>query len=402
MVKAKHISRKQARRLALSHSGLHTNAPFGRGRKGVVKAIQKIGYVQVDTISVVNRAHHHVLWSRVPGYQPTLLNDVQINDRQIFEFWSHAAAYLPTEDFRFTLPMVQSFQEHRDPWPKSEQKVKDKVLDRIRAEGPLMARDFQMEGQKKGDGWWDWKPSKVALQRLFLEGELLIRNRIGFQKVFDLTERIIPNAFDQAVPSKEEYARYLIERTINSHGLAATIEMAYLRKGGMHAVVKSEVQKMTEAGELQPLKIKGIEETYYTFTDNLENAPSRISRKIRILNPFDNTVIQRNRLSSLFDFDYQIECYVPAPKRIHGYYVLPILYGDDFIGRMDAKADRKKRVFYVQKLSLETSTKINDVLLSELASALVDFMRFNNCDEIVFREVFPNSLLDPLISLTKN
>jgi uncharacterized protein YcaQ len=374
------LSKKQARRLAVVSQGLHARAPFGRGRNAVIRMIDDIGYVQIDTISVVERAHHHVIATRVPGYQNKFLKDLQVKHRSILEYWAHAAAYIPMEDYRFTIPTQKWFRSGGDGWPKADKRVKQYVCDRIRNEGPLMSRDFEPLKDRRGDGWWDWKPAKLALQRLFFEGELVISHREGFQRVYDLPERVIPSDIDISAPSDHEYADYLIDRYLKAHGVGSAKSIAYLRKG-MGKVVSDRLLSRTKSGELTKVKIGGVNSRYYGKADLEAALSTRISKEIKILSPFDNLVIQRNRLSELFDFDYQIECYVPKPKRIHGYFVLPLLMGDKLVGRMDAKADRKKKQLNINSLSLEPKVK-EDAFLQKFLPAIGDFAKFNNCTEI--------------------
>ncbi len=375
------ISQKQARRLAIIHQGLHTASPFGQGKNGVMKAIEQTGYVQIDTISVVERAHHHVIRSRVPNYKPGFLHDLQLIDRKVLEFWSHAAAYIPMSDFRYTLPIVDHFKAGKDPWPKADKKLMKYVLDRVKDEGTLMSRDFERARDPKGNGWWQWKPAKLALQRLFFEGDLLVSHRQGFQRVYDLTERIIPAHIATSTPTTEEYADFLIDRHLRAHAFGNRSMITYLRRGIASPVSERLKQRHSE-GDLIRIKIKGLENSeLYASHDLLDNASTRISRQLRILSPFDNAVIQRDRLSAIFGYDYLIECYVPKPKRIYGYFVLPLLLGDTFVGRLDAKADRKSKTLNIISLHVEDDVD-EDEFLMKLAPALRDFSQFNDCNSI--------------------
>ena len=379
------ISRSDARRLAIAHQGLHSATPFGKGKRGVYETITHLGYVQIDTISVVERAHNHILWSRVPDYTQKHLLDLQQRDRRVLEFWAHAAAYLPMKDYRFLIPTMDLFRNHHDPWPKSDQKTIQWVHDRIRSDGPLKSRDFEAP-DKKSTGWWEWKPAKLALQRLFFAGDIMVSHREGFQRVFDIAERILPADIDTSPPTMEEYTRYLIMSTIRSHGLSRAQEMYYLRRGmGTH--VRKSLDAMCEAGEIVRVKIRSVDGEFYTITENL-NKSVRVANKVKLLSPFDNAVIQRERLSDLFGFDYQIECYVPKPKRKYGYYCLPILYGEQFYGRIDVKADRKTGVLQLIHVILEDK-KLPEGFLAELAKACADFAEFNNCKTLVIDKVSP-------------
>ena len=180
------LSVDEARRIALSAQGLLRSAPFGRGADAAARAIDQLGYVQIDTISVVNRAHHHVLQSRVPGFRPELYNKL-LARKEIFEYWFHAAAYLPLREYRFYLRAMRAARER---W-KVDGKTKREVLAAIEAEGPLGSRFFESGGHQSG-GWWDWKPAKRALELLYLQGELVVTAREGFQKIYDLAERALP------------------------------------------------------------------------------------------------------------------------------------------------------------------------------------------------------------------
>lgn len=386
------LSRKEARRLALHCQGLGTTHPYGKGKPAVVRLIEQLGYVQIDTISVVQRAHHHVIWSRVPGYRREMLGPLQEKDRSIFEYWSHAAAYLPISDYRFALPTMQHYRDEKDGWPKVDAAIKQRVLERVRAEGPLMSKDFDRPEGSKGDGWWDWKPAKRALQRLFFDGTLMVRHRQGFQRVYDLAERVLPPDIDTRMPTRPEYAEFLIKRTLTAHGIATAPQMAYLRRG-MGRAVSDRLAELVEEGVVIPVVIGARNPlNYYALTKSLDTITPRIQNRMRILSPFDNAVIQRKRLTDLWSYDYQIECYVPAPQRVHGYFCLPLLYGEQFVGRIDAKADRKTGVLHLQHVVNESP--MDDVLFSaRLRPALQQFADFNNCTSLAVHRTTPDSLI---------
>ena len=397
-MKARTIDAKQARRIAVAAQGLHSRFPFGRGKQGILRAIRQIGYVQIDTISVVERAQHHVLWSRIPDYKKRHLVTLQKEEKKLIEHWSHALSYLPMEDYRFTLPIKRHFREHSDPWPKSDPKLKAFVLERITREGPLMARDFEANRNRKGDGWWDWKPAKLALERLFFEGALVVTHRENFQKVYDLPERILPEGINQEEPTPSEYARFLIERTVNAHGFASPASMTYQRKG-MSSVVKNEISIMIDEGVLVPLRVQGVDQEYFTTREHIDAIP-RIQKKVRFLSPFDNLVIQRNRLLNVFGFDYQIECYVPKAKRKFGYFSLPVLYGSELIGRADMKMDRKSGILHIKNLVFEDRIRITDRMLNEMAGSIIDFARFQGAGETRWGVCHPARVKEALESMT--
>ena len=369
---ADNISVQDARKLVLVSQGLHKAKPFGLGAKGTLRAIQHLSYIQIDTISVVERAHHHSLWNRVNNYSADLLEQL-IEQKHVFEYWSHAAAYLPMSDYRFSLPRKLAIASGDKHWHDKDLTLTQQILQRIRHEGPLQSKDFEREGDAKAAGWWDWKPAKKALEQLFMEGELMAVKRQGFQKVYDLTERALPAGIDTSVPTEQEFYRYLITRCLQANGLASASEIAYLRKG-IKRKVETECVNMFEDGELQQLECQG--QLYYALPNvqKLLSQPLKASQ-VKILSPFDNLLIQRKRMQQLFDFDYQIECYVPEPKRQYGYFSLPLLWGSGFAGRMDAKIERKTGLLSIQHLHIETP-KI-EAFIQNFLPALREFLLLN-------------------------
>jgi uncharacterized protein YcaQ len=370
------ISLEDARSLALEAQGLAESQPFGLGKQGVLKAIEHLGYVQIDTISVVERAHHHVLWSRVPDYSVNQLHDLMTKDRTVFEYWSHAAAFLPMRDFRFSLPRKRDFAEGRRHWFRRNKKTMKYVLDRVRAEGPLQARDF--ENPRRRGTWWDWKPAKIALEQLFQEGTLMIRERRGFQKVYDLPERVLPAGIDDRFPEPEEFALHLILSGLRAHGIASARELGYLRRG-MGRAVDRALKKALAEGQVLAARVEGIDEPHFVLSEPKPRGPEA---SLRILSPFDSFVIQRRRVQKLFDYDYQIECYLPEGKRRFGYFCLPILWNGQPIGRIDAKADRQKSVLEVRRAYLETRGVKKNALAEPFDQAVWSFAAFNGCEQV--------------------
>lgn len=262
------------------------------------------------------------------------------------------------------------------------------VLERIKAEGPLMARDFEHSGKKVGE--WGAKPAKQALEYLFMQGDLMIESRVNFQKVYDLTERVLPEGIDRSLPSPEEYARYLIIGFLRANGLGQPSEMAYLLTNTKQ-LVATTVKHMVEAGELQQVLVAG--NSYYALPDSLELLDKPLSRsKLKILSPFDNLLIQRKRMQALFDFDYQIECYVPQAKRKYGYFSLPILWNGKLVARMDCKADRKTGILHILYLAVEPRVKKVEVFAQALRREMKVFLKFNNCNQVILHRVSPDKL----------
>ncbi|MBS1537244.1 MAG: YcaQ family DNA glycosylase [Bacteroidetes bacterium] len=382
------LSQSEARHLALYHQGLFTS-DVPSDKTGTLASLERLGYVQIDTISVVERAHHHILWSRQPDYQPSYLDEL-IADKTAFEYWSHAAAYLPMKDYRYSLLRKQLYAQN-EAKHLPDKKMNQYVLDRIQAEGALKARDFE-HSQKTG-GWWEHKPAKRALEQLFLEGKLMIARRVNFQKVFDLTERVLPAEVETTIPSTDEFSRHLIFSAINAHGFASVEEISYLRGGNMRKAIQKLVTVLCESGELLPVSVENSKQLYYSTAKNLSTLGQSITETTHILSPFDNTVIQRKRLLQLWDFDYQIECYVPEPKRKFGYFCLPIMMGGHFIGRIDAKAERRTKQLIINSLHIEKEWTSD---FHALAGAILRFAKFNGCTTISITETYPSIIKQKL------
>ncbi len=375
---------KRLRAIALDSQGLTKNAPFGRGIGATQKTIEHLGYVQIDTISVVERAHHHVLRTRVPNYENKHL-DRLLKRGQVFEYWAHAAAYLPMRDFRFSLPMKAGAQNGLIRAPRSnDKKLMKELIQRIRNDGPLRSRDIE-DPKTEAGGWWNWKPAKRALEHLFFTGELMIAARDGFQKTYDLPERVVPEGIDTSMPSYQEYAEHLLDSQLRCHGFATLKGITYLRRdAALRKATKELVNAHLDAGDLQALRLPDGQIIY--AEPGLLERRTRLSTRAMILSPFDNAVIQRDRLIDFFGFDYQIECYVPEPKRKHGYFCLPLLLGADFIGRVDAKAHRTSGVLEIKNLQLDNDQRDRgpalDQLQDKLADAIIEFAAFQGCSSV--------------------
>ena len=380
----------QFRKKALLSQGLLQKDSFGRGKPAVLHAIEHLGYVQIDTISVVERAHHHVLWSRVSNYKPAMLAEL-VAGKHVFEYWFHAAAYLPMRDFRFALPRMEAIKSGKKHWfENTDKSLMKKICRRIKDEGPLMARDF--EDSKGNNGWWEWKPAKQALEQLFIQGDLMVIGRKGFQKQYDLMERALPADVDQRCPDIVEQAQHFVDVTLRAHGFAAIKSYTYLRKG---AEIRKAVKDILEQAVLERKLVKSqLPCETVVYCDPLMTTRKRSADRVILLSPFDNCVIQRERCRKIFGFDYQIECYVPEPKRQYGYFCLPILYRDQFVGRVDCKANRKTAVLEVVALHLDDSA--DESLIIQLSAALTAFKDFNQCSNIKLHKVVPTSKKLPL------
>ncbi len=390
--------RRRVRRHALAAQGLLHARPFGSGLTGAHQAIRHLGYVQIDSIAVVERAHHHVLHSRVPGFAPAMTDEL-LRRRAIFEYWAHAAAFLPMDEFRFSLPYKQAIARGQTHWFRNpDSRLMKELLARIRADGPLKSRDLET-GASRGAGWWDWKPAKKALEQLYMQGELMVSDRDGFQKTYDLTERVLPAQVDTRVPDAAAMAEHLLAQQLRSAAFVSARSLGYLRRiPGLRDAIKALLAQKLGAGELQQLRL-ATGEVYYCEAGLLERPLPRSKDRVLILSPFDNSVIQRDRLNALFGFPYQLECYLPESKRRFGYFCLPLLYRDRFVGRMDAKAHRRNGQFEIRQLHVEAQGLDEAAFLAALATALREFIRFQGCHSAVLRSASPKHLASAVTDL---
>jgi len=367
------ISLKDAQRLIFASQKL-----IG-AKQDPIQIIEHLGYIQIDAISVIERAHHHVIWTRCHMYNPGKLGSL-ISSRQIFEYWSHAASYLPMKDYRYSLPIKKYFKNKTSSWYPRDTKLMAAIKKRIRNEGPLRSKDFKTANSKKNTGWWDWKPAKMALERLFLEGQLEITRRDGFHKVYDLPGNVIPSSTDTSNPSTKEYTRFLIQRALRSYGLAVAEEISYLKPAAVKSEIIKALAEMLEAGEIIQITVEDVNKPYFMLPNALESLP-KINSKVFIMSPFDNLVIQRKRLLTFFNFDYQIECYVPVKKRKYGYFCLPIFIGTLAVARIDCKADRKTQKLHINSIHYEKNTD-RQFVKAKLESKLKLFAKFNQCKSV--------------------
>lgn len=373
------LTKEQAKKIILHAAGLSKQGQFGRSKEAVYNLINHLGFLQVDTNYVVERAHHHSIAARVPGYKREWLEELQQEGR-IFEFWTFASGFIPMSDFRFTLPVKESFLSRRNPLTQAEINIMNKVLNRISREGPLMARDFENDRVTKSSGWWDWRPSKLALERLHLEGKLVTTRRKDFQKVYDLAENVIPSDVDMTKPTADEYSRHVITRSLKALGIAYQKEIAWSGRFVKHSV-KAELQKLVDNGEICNVEVEGLKGSPLFMLPEYKSKRITLSDDVFILSPFDVLNVFRHRLRDFFDFDYQVECFVPKPKRKYGYFALPILVGDTFVARMDSKAERKEGVFIIYNLHFE-KIALTKSTLKKIGDAIRAFAAFNECSRI--------------------
>lgn len=394
------VNARDAARALLAGQGLLDEPSRRPTRRSLRALIRRLGYVQVDTINVVERAHHHILQTRLDGYSHGLLKKLLEDDRAFFEHWTHDASIIPIEwfahwRFRFdryrTRGIPNTWWEQRlGPDP---QKTLDHVRRRIEREGPLTARDFEhqrADADGRG-GWWGWKPQKAALEFLWRIGELSITARRRFEKVYDLTHRVFPDWHDAEPPDHGEYVHWACSEALDRLTFATPSEIAhYLDAVSVHDA-RSWCRAQQAAGTVAsvlvgPRNDDGKPRAAFATPDweervnRLPAAPERV----RLLSPFDPVIRDRRRAAQRFGFDYRFEAFVPAAKRQHGYYVLPIMEGDRFVGRLDPKHDRERAVLVVQDLWWEPGVKPTRARRRLLRDALELFATQISADDVEF------------------
>jgi len=373
------LTKKQARKLIVLSNDFHHNKK-AKSISATLDTFKTLGYVQIDTISVVNRAHLHILWSRNHHFNEAHL-DKLFEDKQIFEYWSHAASMLPIKDYKYSLIRKQQFANGDKHWFDCDESVMTEVKEIIVNEGPRKSSDFKHQ-RNSNKGWWDWKPAKKALEQLYMQGDLMVLKRQGFQKVYDLTKNVLPVKLTCDLPTNDEYCRYLIKRYLLAQGIGTAENMAYLLKGLTNKITKY-LQSMSENKEL--IKVSVNNQIYFALPEKIGLLNKRLQENVHILSPFDNLVIQRKRLIELFDFDYQIECYVPAKKRKYGYFCLPILYGDKLVARLDCKAHKQEKILRVNDIFYEKKIRKTEKFRLKMDHALSEFAAFNHCNQVMLK-----------------
>ena len=372
-----HLSLQDVCHLQLAAQGLLTPRRARATPADLLACIRRMALLQIDTISVVARSPYLVLFSRLGHYDPRWLEQL-LADGDLFEYWAHEACFVPREDYRLL--------RHRmlDPaamgWKFSAQWLKThggeiaQIVERIRQDGPVRAADFERKGDK-GNGWWDWKPEKRHLEVLFTAGQLMVRERRNFQRVYDLAERVMPEWNDERdLPSPDLARRDMVRASCRALGLVKTGWVAdyYRLKRGKYDAL---LHQLADEGELLPVRVEGWQHgafVHASLDDELVRAQAGTLKASHtaVLSPFDPLVWDRKRASELFGFDYRIECYTPAPKRQYGYFVLPLLHRGKLVGRMDAKAHRKEGVFEVKSLYLEDGIRVTRTLAQDLGKAI--------------------------------
>jgi uncharacterized protein len=360
------ISRAEARRMALGAQGFTDPRPSGRvDRRHLRRVVGRMGLVQIDSVNVLVRSQELPLFARLGPHPRTLIDDAT-RDGELFEFWVHEACHVPIELYplqRWAMEAHPRWARLRA-WAAERSELLDRVLDRVRADGPIVASDLEMRERPKGT-WWDWDDGKLALEHLFRTGEVAARRRPNdFARLYDLAERVIPaEVLAQPGPAAPEAKKELLVRAARHHGLGTAADLTdYHRLSHTRALLA----ELVEEGRLIRTSVDGWTQAVFAHPDAV--VPRRVSARA-LLSPFDPVVWNRDRIERLFGFRYRIEIYVPAAQRQFGYYVLPFLLGDELVARVDLKADRVGGRLLVQGVFGEPGVD-EGYVASELAAEL--------------------------------
>lgn len=345
------LTADQARAIWMHAQRLDETEPFGSGPEAVQAAIEQLGYVQIDTINVIERCHHHILFSRIPAYQRADLAALQSAQKSIFEYWTHALSYVPSADLPYFVPAMKAYRSNPSAWFGSVTKAEvSAMVRRLKAEGPLSIRDIDDdELVDKTHPWASRKPSKRVLQLMFYQGLVAISAREGMVKTYDLIGRHFDWPKNPRPATERQVTAYLLDRALRSQGVVSLDSICHL-----NAPAKKPVREMIEARvksrRLVPVTIEGAEKVpHWATREALRIAAPNRSGRVHILSPFDPLIIQRKRLKLLFGYDHIFEAYVPAAKRQYGYFALPVLVDDRVVAAIDLKTDRQAGKLLTQK-----------------------------------------------------
>ena len=347
------LTKAAARRIWLAAQRLDTRTPFGQGPHAVASAVEHLGYVQIDTINVIERCHHHILWNRIPEYRRADLRQAQSIEKSVFEYWTHALSYVPAKDLRFFIPAMNRHRREGHKWLSSVTPADlRKVLKLIRRDGPLTIRDIEDDVLvDKEHLWASRKPSKRALQLAFYTGVLTISERNGMLKTYELMSRHFGWDKPPKGASPREVTAYLLARALRTQGVVSIDSICHL-DAPSKAAVRRLVEAAVRRGELVPIALEGAgKQEHWAQPTMLEVAGVEVQEMVHILSPFDPLIIQRKRTHLFFDYEHRFEAYVPKHKRRFGYFALPVLVGDAIVAALDLKTDRKQRKLLVQSWS---------------------------------------------------
>jgi uncharacterized protein YcaQ len=338
-----------ARSIWLRAQRLDVRAPFG-GASAVAAAVDHLGYVQIDTINVIERCHHHILFTRVPEYSRADLRQAQSVDKSVFEYWTHALSYVPSKDIVYFLPAMRAHKRYGHGWYSSVTPADTRKIMRLLRAGPLSIRDIEddeLMGQEHL--WLSRKPSKHALELAFYGGVATISERKGMLKTYELMTRHFGWDLPPKAASASDMTAYLLDRALRSQGIVSLDSICHLDAPGKKAV-RRLIGARVRRGELVAVGLEGAgKQEHWARPEALELGGEGDAGLVHILSPFDPLAIQRKRTELFFGYGHRFEAYLPREKRLFGYFALPVLVGSDIVAAIDLKADRRDRKLLLRK-----------------------------------------------------
>jgi len=370
---AAEISLATARALMLNAQGLLHPRPALAAKQDVLQTIRNLGVLQIDTINVVARSPYLALWSRLGEYSPAWLEEC-LAEGSLFEYWAHAACFIPIEQYPYHRRMMleQMRYHHYQAWYLEHQADTDAILSHVQQHGAVRSADFERKDGKKGT-WWDWKIEKDALEYWLAAGEMMVVRRDKFQRVYDLRDRVLAAWSDDAVPSLEETMRYFTLQSVRALGVCQSGWVADYYRLPKAAAAKA-LRTLLADGAVSEINVESWPEPALVSTEvkaRLDADTTSLQPTLTtLLSPFDSLIWDRKRAHQLFDYDFSIECYLPAQKRKYGYYLLSVLHHGALVARLDAKAHRKEGVFEVKSFYWEPGLTPSDEMRAEIRAAV--------------------------------
>ena len=395
------LTQEMVRTVMLAAQGLLSPPTQPAAKGDILPIIRQMGYLQIDTIQAVRRSQYLVLWSRLGDFNPTWLDEVYTQG-VLFEYYAHSLCYLPIEDYPIFRGLILYDDRTGDDWQKwamDHPDVIERILAEVKERGPVSSLDF--ESETISTGWGDVKHEKLALNRLFSMGELMVTHRDNFRRYYDLRERVLPDWDDANALDYAAAREALLLKTIRALGVVREDWAAayyYFLKTNIPEVLT----ELAAHGRLIPVHVEGWELPAYVHPEQIPLVESVAQGELvpahtTFLSPFDPIVSDRERTLTLFNFDYKMEAYKPAKKRIYGYFCLPILHQGRLIGRLDPKADRKRKQMDIKKIYLEEGVEINDALVTALKTTLTQFATWHGMSSLNIGSTDPPELREALI-----
>ncbi len=406
------VTRENVRRLAVTKQHLSGELPNKPDAETILNIFRDLGCVQVDPISAVAPSHLIVLWSRLGNFDQTELDRLLWQDKRLFEYWAHQASIVLMEDYplychmmrnypqNFVKPWGSAWGQRVQRWLNAHQELRRRVLKELKERGPLLSRQFEDKSRTKRprSGWSSGGEVSSMLFNLFFKGEVMVAGRQGNQKLWDLSERFLPKWVSKKEMTEEEVEYEAVQRSLRALGTANTSEISYHFLRGRYRNLNGTLKRLEAESKIRPVQVSGgpfgTGDRYIHVQDLqlLESLNSdRWQPRVSLLSPFDNLICDRARTKLLFDFDYTAEIYTPESKRKYGYYVLPILYGDRFIGRVDPLMDRKNEKLLINAVHVEPKAPKNKNVAEEIRDTIGALARFLGAKEVVYSKRIPGS-----------